>query len=186
MPRTKKRPAPRRDKWGRFAPRRRNVKLKPYCAPKHGPSGKFVSARIVVRKVRGKRVPHYRTLQKGEWIEVRAYGYYMVIRAVIPRGWMSNYPPTFVSEEPDGTLHQIIWRTPTRLNLFDATELETIGHSIDEGISSAKTKLALAKAYEQEMTILSMELRVLVSPGDSFQVDVWPGTRPPRWLRNER
>jgi hypothetical protein len=176
----------RRDKYGRFAPKRRNVKLKPYKTPNRGALGKFVSAKVVSRRKPSGKRSHWKVLQDGKPIAVDAYGYYMVVRALVPGGWQTDSTPVFITEAPEESLHQVIWRTPTRENLFRVTESSLLADLRDEALGLAKAELSLAKAEQKEIIILSCELRVLTDPHESFQVDVWPGITPPKWLRNVR
>jgi hypothetical protein len=174
----------RRDKYGRFAPKRRNVKLKPYKAPNRGALGKFVSAKVVSRKKpSGKRI-HWKVLQDGRPIAVDVYGYYMVVRALVPGGWQTDSTPAFITAAPEESLHQVIWRTQTRENLFRVTESSMIADLRDEAKGLVNAELSLAKSEQREICILSCELRVLTEPHESFMVDVWQGIIPPKWLRN--
>ena len=174
----------RRDKWGRFAPKRRNIPLKPYIPPNKSATGRFIGAQVgaKVTKVRNKR-HHWRVIQE-EPVEVEVYGYYMVVRALVPGGWQTDSTPVFITDAPEESLHQIIWRTPIRENLFLVTESSLLADLRDEALGLAKAELSLAKAEQKEIIILSCELRVLTAPHESFQIDVWPGIIPPKWLRN--
>ena len=173
--------AQRRDKYGRFAPTRRNVKIKPYKAPNRGAKGRFVS--VAAKRTRGKR-HKWRTIQDGKPIAVDAYGYYIVVRALVPGGWETDSTPAFIRDAPEESLHQIVWRTATRENLFSVTEESLLADLREDALELSKTELSIAKANKQEIIILSCELRVLTDPHVSFQVDVWPGITPPKWLRN--
>ena len=170
----------RRDKWGRFAPKRRNVRIKPYTPPNRSKTGQFINTKA--KKVKGRK-HRWCVIQEGP-VEVKAYGYYMVVRALVPGGWQTDSTPVFITEAPEESFHQIIWRTPTRENLFRVTESSLLADLRDETLGLAKAELALAKAEQKEIIILSCELRVLTDPHVSFQVDVWPGITPPKWLRN--
>lgn len=175
---------PRRDRYGRFAPKRRNVKLKPYVAPNRTATGRFVSKRTIERHpIIGKPV-RWHVKQSGAPIAIRPYGYYMVIRALVPGGWETNSTPVFITEAPSESFHQIIWRTAVRENLFSTTESSLIADLRDEALGLIKAKLSVARADQREIIILSSELRVVTEPYVSFQVDVWPGITPPKWLRN--
>jgi hypothetical protein len=175
----------RRDKWGRFAPKKRSQKLKPYVKPSvRDESGRFRAWKVTGPKPKRGRQPHWRVIQSGKPIEVRAYGYFIVIRALVPGGWQTDSTPAFVTDSPEESIHQIVWRTQTRLNLYSTTESSLIADLRDEGIALANGGLALAELQDREILVLSSELRVLTDPHVSFQVDVWEGITPPKWLRN--
>lgn len=177
---------PRRDRWGRFAPKRRNVPLKPYAKPaRDRKTGKFRAKRV------GGKPHHWRIYRgmTGKPVKVNTYGYYMVVRALIPGGWnMSGYPNlAWITDAPEESMHMVIWRTRVRENLYTLTEseeMETLAAVMGEGKELSKSKLAYGEAMEQEIIVLSTELRVLTAPHESFQVEVWPGITPPKWLRN--
>lgn len=172
---------PRRDKWGRFAPKRRNVKLKPYVKPERTTKGRFKAKRVAGKP------HHWRTIQSGEPIEVNTYGYFMVIRALVPGGWATDSTPSFIVEAPEESLHLVIWRTRVHENLYHLTESEEMDELKSvmlEGKELAKNEMAFGQGTGQDIIILSTELRVMAAPHESFQVDVWPGITPPKWLRN--
>jgi hypothetical protein len=175
----------RRDKYGRFAPKRRNVKLKPYLKPNRL-HGRFAPRATVKgpKPKRGFKQSHWKVLQTDTPIEVDAYGYYMVIRALVPGGWQTDSTPTFITQAPEESLHQVVWRTPVRENLFLVTESSLLADLRDEAKGLIKAELSLAKSEQKEICILSCELRILTAPYESFQVDTWPGIIPPKWLRN--
>lgn len=174
----------RRDKWGRFAPKRRNVRIKPYTPPNRSAKGTFAPRRTIERHpITGKPI-HWHIRQTGEPILVHAYGYYMVVRALVPGGWATDSTPAFITEAPEESLHQIIWRTLVRENLYRVTESSLLADLRDETLGLAKAELSLAKAEQKEIIILSCELRMIHAPHESEQVDVWPGITPPKWLRN--
>lgn len=166
----------RRDKWGRFAPKRHSVKLKPYTPPLRDIKGRFASTR--------KKRHRWKMLQDGRPIEVRPYGYFIVVHALVPGGWTTESTPTFIAEAPEESVHQIIWSTPVRRNLFHVTESSLLRDLRDEANSLAMGELAIGKAYDQDVIILSMDLRILSEPHVSHLVDSWVGITPPKWLRN--
>lgn len=115
---------------------------------------------------------------------MHATGYYVVIRALVPGGWDTDTTPVFIVEAPKESLNLIIWRTHTYKTLFSATESELLRDVLADAKSLAEAELGYAEAKEKEIIVLSCELRCIFAPRENFQVAVWPGITPPKWLRN--
>lgn len=173
----------RRDKWGRFAPKR-GKKLKPYRQPARDKLGRFASPAAKGTPQKHKHKHKWRTIQEGKWLPVHATGYYVVIRALVPGGWDTDTTPVFIVEAPKESLNLIIWRTHTYKTLFSATESELLRDVLADAKSLAEAELGYAEAKEKEIIVLSCELRCIFAPRENFQVAVWPGITPPKWLRN--
>ena len=168
-----------RDKWGRFAPNA-GKQLKPLILRKRNVKGQFAQE---PQKAKRRRIK-WKVIQKGKPIEVEAKGYYIVIRALVPGGWNTDSTPAFLTAAPEESLNLIIWRTRVREIHYEIVEMEEIRNLLIESQSLATLQLALAEDRQQEIIVLSSELRCIVAPHESFQVAVWSGITPPKRFRN--
>ena len=146
---------PRRDKWGRFAPKRRNIPLKPYKKPNRTATGRFAPTSVTKAKGKAHRWLPRHLRQTGKPILINAYGYYIVVRALVPGGWTTDSTPAFITATPEESLHQIVWRTQTRENLFRVTESSLLADLRDEARELIKGRLNIAKDDQREIIILS-------------------------------
>ena len=171
----------RRDKWGRFAPKR-GKKLKPLRLPKRNALGKFIAAKVK-HKRKHKR---FRLLQAGKWFPVEPIAYYAVIHALVPGGWATSSTPAFITDAPEEALNMIIWRTPLYPIMYATTESQLLKDLADGATSLSGGQLARAEMEGQEIIVLSTELRCLYGAhkSENFLIASWPGIKPPRKYRN--